>query len=186
MKLEPNYYNHFQDDSSQNNVSLEKPSTTNSTSLSPLTISDETIKALIYWLAVDLVSQWRTQPAERWDIATVFQELDPQLKPDSPDFILANSLLLNSLARSHTSYASFLADLAQSYRENFQERFNDISNDGVIKRLIPGTGLLTDERGKAALSQKFMHCDRASTISHRHCWSCIFFKPPVWSHPIMH
>ena len=99
MKLEPNYYNHFQDDSSQNNVSLEKPSTTNSTSLSRLTISDETIKALIYWLAADLVSQWRTQPAERWDIATVFQSLDPQLKLNSSDFTLANSLLLNSLAR---------------------------------------------------------------------------------------
>jgi len=143
MKLEQNYYNHFQDDSSQNNVSLEKTSTTDSTSFSPLTISDETIKALIYWLAADLVSQWRTQPAERWDIATVFQELDPQLKPDSPDFILANSLLLNSLARSQTSYASFLADLAQSYQNNFQDRFNDISNKGVIKRLIPATADLT-------------------------------------------
>ena len=143
MKLEPNYYNHFQDDSSQNNVSLEKPSTTNSTSLSPLTISDETIKALIYWLAADLVSQWRTQPAERWDIATVFQSLDPQLKLNSSDFTLANSLLLNSLARSHTSYASFLADIAQSYQNNFQDRFNDISNKGVIKRLIPATAALT-------------------------------------------
>ena len=143
MKLEPNYYNHFQDDSSQNNVSLEKPSTTNSTSLSRLTISDETIKALIYWLAADLVSQWRTQPAEICDIATVFQELDPQLKLDSSDFTLANSLLLNSLARSHTSYASFLTDIAQSYQNNFQERFNDISNKGVIKRLIPATAALT-------------------------------------------
>lgn len=143
MKLEPNYYNHSQSFPTGENVSLDSLNTTNNTSYSPLTISDEIIKARIYWLAADLVSHWRTQPSERWDIATVFQELDPQLKADSSDFSFTSSSLLNSLASSPTSYVSWLAEFTQSYQNNFDECFNSISNDGVIKRLIPATVELT-------------------------------------------
>lgn len=123
----------------ENNAELSKLNNVD-TSITQHTISEEIIKARIYWLAADLVSQWRSLPAERWDLETVFQEFNPELKEGISEFTLSTSLLLNCLAYSKTSYSSLLVEL----EKNYSEQFNLLKNRGIVKTLVPVTVDITN------------------------------------------
>lgn len=133
--MEIQNYNQNGNSSDQSSTNLLKINKIEETGLSPNSISEEIIKARIYWLAADLVSQWRSLPAERWDLETIFQELNPELKESSANFTLTHSLLINCLAYSQNSYRSLLVEIEESY----SQQFGYLKNQDKVKLLIPAT-----------------------------------------------
>lgn len=121
----------------KNQINSESLSTATNSSSEEFAITDSTIRAWQYFLAADLVSQWRSLPVEEWDISAIFPEFNPELKR-------GNSLLLTRLSDSKTSNNSFLDTLDTEFNEIYQQPLKYFSNSGIIKWLIPATAKLTN------------------------------------------
>lgn len=94
------------------------------------TLTHPIIKTWLYWLGADLVSQWRTLPTEEWSLATIFQEVNPELT-------CANSLLLDGLTQSKTNSGSIVADLDTEYQNIYQQQLRYFTTGGILKWVIP-------------------------------------------------
>lgn len=133
------YHSQSDDILNEDNLGIQKINSTTDPSFSQIAITDETIKARIYWLAADLVSQWRSLPAERWDLSTIFQDLNPERTENLPEFNFTSSLLLNSLANSKINCSSLVVNLEKNYREFFSNQFNYFNSNNVTVWLVPAT-----------------------------------------------
>lgn len=147
----------------ENNIVPQSLNTANNTNLSQFTVAEQTISAWVYWLAGDIVSQWRTLPIESWSLATVFDGLNPEIS-------CAESLLLTALAQSKVDNGSFLIELDADYQEIYQQQFKYFTNTQVLKWLIPLTATLTDyltKRTQNCLSQLSNNVDNLKTQVHQ-------------------
>ena len=146
-----------------NNVIPNSLDTATNTNLSPFTVAEQTISAWVYWLASDLVSQWRTLPIDSWSLATIFDELNPEIAGD-------NSLLLTALAQSKVDGGSFLSELDADYQEIYQQQFKYFTNSQVLKWLLPLTATLANcltKRTQNCLEQLSNNVDDLRTRIHQ-------------------
>lgn len=146
-----------------NHIYPSSLSASTSNSLSEVTLAHPIVKSWLYWLGAELVSQWRTLPIEEWSLATIFQELNPELT-------CANSLLLDALAQSKTEHGSIVAQLELEYKEIHQQQFKYFTNSGVVKSLIPLTASLVDsltKRTQKSLNQLEVNVDSLRTTIHK-------------------
>lgn len=82
------------------------------------------VKPWLYWLAADVISQWRSLPIEEESFATIFQEVNPKINSDS-------SPLLSALTISKENQNS-IASIDLKYKEICQR--NNTTN--ILKRII--------------------------------------------------
>lgn len=118
------------------NSSYQKLSTAINTTSVELAIANPLVEAWVYWLAADVVSQWRSLPAEEYSLESIFEELNPELDGEK-------SNLFNALTKTKNNN-SFLEELDKEVEKNYQLPFHYFTNRGIVNCLLPSTERLTN------------------------------------------